>query len=138
MFQRKYNRVSKKYLDITRKMAIFVGSCSVPNSIVENDEFRSLVEALDSRYHVPGRTKITKEIDQVLLDMKSTILEIFSHAHKLVYVKRGMTSSYLGITGHFLCRHGYKKHIVMLAVRVLAHPHMAEHIKFTLDELLSE
>ena len=83
MFQRKYDRESKKYHEITRKMAFSVGSCSLPNSIVENDEFRSLVEALDSLYHVPGRAKITKEIDQVLLDMKGTIQEIFSHAHKM-------------------------------------------------------
>ena len=92
---------------------------------------------------MPGRPKITKEIDQVLLDMKGTIQNIFSHAHKIclradLWTKRGMTSSYLGITGHFLCRRGCKKHIVMLELCVLAHSHMAEHIKFTLDEVLNE
>ena len=44
-----------------------------------------------------------------------------------------MTSSYLGITGHYSCRHDYKKHTV---VRILAHSHMAEHIRSTLDEVL--
>ena len=92
---------------------------------------------------MPGRAKITKEIDQVLLDMKGTMQEIFSYAHKIslcadLWTKMGMTSSYLGITGHFLCRRGYKKHIVMLAIHVLAQPHTAEHIKFTLDEVLNE
>ena len=49
-----------------------------------------------------------------------------------------MTSSYLGITGHFFCRHDYKKLTVTLAVRILAYPHTAEHVRSTLDEVLNE
>ena len=36
-----------KYQEITCKMAIFIGSCNVPNELAENDEFQSLVEVLD-------------------------------------------------------------------------------------------
>ena len=58
-FQRKYYTQSSRYQMITRSLAIFVGSTNVPNSLVENVEFQSLLETLDPRYSVPGRTLIT-------------------------------------------------------------------------------
>ena len=54
-------------------MAIFIGSTNVPISLVENMEFQSLLEAIDPRYPVPGRTLIAKEIDKVLFVMKTNI-----------------------------------------------------------------
>ena len=47
---------SHKNQEITCKMAMFTGSCTVPISIVENEEFQSRVKALDPCYAVPGRT----------------------------------------------------------------------------------
>ena len=124
-------------------MAIFVGSCNVPNSLVENEEFRSFVETLDPRYQVPSRVQIGKEIDRVLFDLRGKIQEFLLYAQKIsvctdIWTKKGMTSSYLGITGHFFCRQDQKKHVVTLAVRILPHPHTAEYIRSTLDEVLSE
>ena len=142
-FQRKYDKESRKYRDITRKLAVFIGSCNVPNSLVENEEFRSFVQVLDPRYHVPGRARICKEIDQVLLGLKAKIQEFIADAQKItlcadIWTKKGMTSSYLGITGHFFCRLDQRKHIVTLAVRNLPHPHNAEHIRSTVDTVLGE
>lgn len=37
-FQRKYDKESHNYRD-TCKLAVFLGSCNVPNSLVENEEF---------------------------------------------------------------------------------------------------
>ena len=139
-FGRKYDKESRKYQDITRKLAVFIGSCNVPNSLVENEEFRSLVQVLDPRYIMPGRARICREIDHVLSDLKGKIQEFVSYAQKItdIWTKKGMTSSYLGITGHFFCRHDQRKHVVTLAVRILPHPHNAEHIRFTVDEVLVE
>ena len=47
-------------------MAVFIGSCNVPNSIVENAEFKSLIQVLDSRYPLPGRRLIGKELDSLI------------------------------------------------------------------------
>jgi len=101
-FQRKYDTKSHRCQFITRKLAIFIGSTSVPNSLVENMEFRSLLEAMDPRYPVPGRTLIGKEIDKVLLDMKTNIQAFISKAPKVslcadIWTKKGMSYSYLGL-----------------------------------------
>ena len=44
---------SEKY-KITKKLAIFIGSTSVPYSIVESQEFKVLVDELDMLYKVPS------------------------------------------------------------------------------------
>lgn len=68
---------------ITRRLAIFVGSSNVPNSLVENREFQSLLEALDPRYPIPGRTLLGREIEKVLFDMKANIRRVLSAAQKV-------------------------------------------------------
>lgn len=101
------------------------------------------MQVLDPHYHVLGRARICKEIDQVLLGLKAKIQEFVADAQKItlcadIWTKKGMTSSYLGITGHFFCRCDQRKHIVTLAVRNLPHPHNAEHIRSTVDTVLVE
>lgn len=54
---RAYDKNSAKYKAMTRKLAIFVGSSSVANSIVENMEFKDLLYTMDAHYPVPGRSK---------------------------------------------------------------------------------
>ena len=39
VIQRKYEKTSTQWQDVTRKMALFIASSNVPNSIVENAEF---------------------------------------------------------------------------------------------------
>ena len=52
----KYDKCSSRYVQITKAFAMFIGStnANVANSIVENDEFRSLVKVVDSRYPCQG------------------------------------------------------------------------------------
>ena len=76
----KYDKSSPRYLQITKALAIFIGSTNVANSIIENDEFRSLVKVLDSRYPMPGRTLIGKELDKVLATLKQNVEGSF-HQH---------------------------------------------------------
>jgi len=45
-FPRKYDRGGGQYQSITHKLAVFVGSTNLPNSIVENAEFHSLLNIL--------------------------------------------------------------------------------------------
>ncbi len=96
----KYDKESQRYQFITRKLALFVGGTNVANSIVENVFFQSLLEALDSRYPIPGRTLIGKEIDKVVIDMKAKIEVFLSQSNKVslcadIWTKKGMSSSYL-------------------------------------------
>ena len=77
-FEQKYEKNSDRYNYTTTKLAFFVGSTNVSNSIVENTAFQSLLEGLDPRYEVPGRTLIAKEIDKLLFDMSETYLVLNS------------------------------------------------------------
>ena len=50
-----YKKEHSRYKEISRKLAIFIGSTNTPTSIVENLEFKDLLHTMDSRYPVPGR-----------------------------------------------------------------------------------
>ena len=63
-----YDRNSEWYKNITKKLAVFVGS-----SIVENVKFQQFIKSLDSRYPLPSRTLLGKELDKVLVDLKANI-----------------------------------------------------------------
>ena len=67
---RKYEKQDVRYRKITRKLAVFAASSSVPNSIVESSEFRSLLEELDPRYPTPCRSALGKEINKVVMNIK--------------------------------------------------------------------
>ena len=101
-----YDRSSHRYQLITRKLAIFVGCTNVANSLVENEEFQSLIQKLDPRYKVPGRATVGKEIDKVMFDVKDCIQKVLADARKVslctdIWTKKGLTLSYLGLTAHF-------------------------------------
>ena len=142
-FQRKYDTKSHRCQVITRKMAVFIGSTNVPISLVENVEFRSLLEAIDPCYPVPGRTLIGKEIEKVLLDMNTNIQTFISKAQKIslcadIWIKKGMSSSYLGVTAHFFTKHDHTRRQVTLVVRQIHHPHTADTVREVIDEVLAE
>ena len=56
-----YSKDSHQYKAVTQKLAIFVGSFTI--AIVGNFEFVDLLETLDPRYPVPGRTALSKEFE---------------------------------------------------------------------------
>ena len=143
VMQRKYDKTSSRWQDITRKMAMFIATSNVPNAVVENAEFRLLMETLDPRYQTPSRARMAKEMDLLMADMKGRIKVFLDSAQKVsactdIWTKRGMTSSYLGVTAHFFSRHDHRRHCVTLAVRVFPHPHTADRIRSLLDEVLKE
>ena len=138
-----YDKSSQRYLHITKQLAIFIGSTNVPNSIVEDAEFRSLIKVLDSRYPMPSRTLIGKELDKVLATLKGNVAGFLSEARKVslcadIWSKKGLSSSYLGVTAHFFSKKDHKRHIVTLCVRRMPSPHTAEHVRQVVEEVLDE
>ena len=138
-----YSKDSPRYKLITRKLAIFVGSSSVANRIVENLEFQDLLSAMDNRYPVPGRSSIQKELDQIMIELKAKVSAYIESANAVsitcdIWSKRGLTSSYLGVTAHFYSRTDNRRHTVTLAVRRLTTSHTASNIRSLLDDILVE
>ena len=108
-------------------IAVFVEAGNILNSIVTNEDFRELLQTLDPRYSVPGKVAISHEIDMLYLEMKARVQSHMAKAKRVsfcidVWTKRGMTSSYLVVTGHFFC-HGNDNtsgiHAATLAVRCM-------------------
>ena len=78
-----YDRSSHCYQLITRTLPIFLGCTNVANSLVENEEFLSLIQTLDHRCEVPERASVGKEINQVMFDMKGCIQSVLADARKV-------------------------------------------------------
>ena len=110
---------------------------------MEDASFQSLLETLDARYPVPGRAVIGKEMDKLLLDMKLKVEASLAEARKIsfcadVWSKKGISSSYLGVTAHFFSQRDHQRHQVTLAVRRLPHPHTGENIRDAVESILEE
>ena len=138
-----YSKDSVRYRLICRKLAIFIGSTNIANSIVENIEFKDLLHAMDARFSMPGRSAISKEIDKVVIELKAKIGAYLLEARKIsicadIWTKRGMSSSYLGITSHFYSKKDHRRHSVTLAVRRLPSPHTGDNIRELVDDVLDE
>ena len=138
-----YDKGSDRYKAITKRVAIFIGATNMPNSLVENPEFKALLSACDPRYHVPGRGAISKEIDVILAEVKGKIQDSLSSANKInlcadIWTKRGMSSSYLGVSAHFFSRKDHKRQVATLAVRRMTGEHTGDNIRALVEEILKE
>uniref|UniRef100_A0A1X7VBL9 DUF659 domain-containing protein n=1 Tax=Amphimedon queenslandica TaxID=400682 RepID=A0A1X7VBL9_AMPQE len=141
--ERKYIVSSERHKAITKQMAIFIGFNNVPLSLVENDEFIRLVSVLHYQYEVSGRTKMGKDISCVTSKLKTIFFSILEKARLItictdIWTKRGMTSTYLGVTAHFFSNKDHKRHNVMLAARHFLSPHTASKIADLVQEILVE
>ena len=60
-----------------------MGCTSVVKSLLENEEFQSLIQTFDPRYKVPRRAAVSKEIDKVMFDMKACVQSFLGDARKV-------------------------------------------------------
>ena len=124
----KYAKDDPRQKLLDNMVAIYVGATNAPYSVVKNEHFKAMLQAFDARYRVPGSTHLLRVIDGVILEMKRGIQSALFNARKInfcadIWSKRGLTSSYLGITAHFYSPiHQCIKHAT-LAVRYLPYPH---------------
>ena len=137
--KRPYDSDSEKHKLKSKKLAVFIGSSNVPIRLVENAEFRG---TLDPRFTVPGRHLIGKKLDLLMIELQGSIQQHLSTARKVslcadIWSKKGLTSSYLGITAHFFSRKDHRRHRLTLAVRKsVPHPHTGECIRELVDQVL--
>ena len=138
-----YEKDSNRYKQVTRRLAMFVGVTNVANSIVENPEFRELLQELDPRYPPPSRAAVSREIDIVLIELKANIGSYIAQAQKLsicadIWTKKGMAASFMGVTAHFFSKKDHRRHSVTLAVKKMPSPHTADNVLQVVQEVLSE
>ena len=63
---------------ITKKLAIFIGSSNIANSVVENVEFKDLLHT----YAIPSRVYISRELDKVFIELKAKFGSCLQSANK--------------------------------------------------------
>ena len=136
-----YDVKSEKYKKITKKLAIFIGSTNVQYSIVKSQEFKDLLDKLDLSYRVPSQSALSKQLEQVLVDISAKIKSHVKNARKFhitcdIWTKKGMSESFLGVTAHFIANK--KLHLVTLALRKMPSPHTGERIYEFVQDILSE
>lgn len=135
-----YTKGSDRYKLPTRKLAIFIGTS---NSPVEDVALRDLLRAADQRCVAPSRTAISRGLESILFELKVKIGSYLQHVKKIhictdIWPKKGLTSLYLGITGHFFSWKDHRRHCVMLAVCHTPPSHTADNIRSVVEEVLSE
>ena len=127
-----YPKDSKKQQEITKKLAIFVGAANVPLLLIECPDFHDLLKELD-KHDIPGRKKLGKNIDAVYNNLKQSIIAIFSKVKRVsissnIWSKKGMTVSFLGVTGHCFVLPDRTRYNINIAVRRFESLHTAEQI----------
>ena len=138
-----YDIYSRKHKAITFRLATFICASNVPLALVDNSEFRGLIEELDPRYSLPHQNKMESEIEKIYQNSNAKVSESLGGATKIsicadIWSKPGMTASFLGITAHYLSSNDNQRHTVTLAVCNLPSPHTAERISNTVDNILRE
>jgi hypothetical protein len=63
-----------------KQLAICVGVTSMPNSIVTNEHFKSLIQTLDPQYYMPSRRRLGMLIDGTIECMKTNIRKVLQSA----------------------------------------------------------
>ena len=139
----KYGREDSRTKVITKKLAMYIGCTNTPNSIVENTHFKNLLEALDPAYPIPGRGGVATELNHLLTEMKAKIQLYLSFAKKVtlcadIWTKRGLSSSYLGVTAHWFSYKDKNRHCATLAVELMQGSITGQAIRFALDRILHE
>ena len=138
-----YSKESKRHTDITKKLAVFIGSTNAPLSLVDCEEFRDLLSEMDRRYDIPHRWKLGQEINKLYDRLKHNISLHLENAKRVtlccdVWSKQGMTASFLGTTVHFFTHHDKKKYSITLACRRFPSPHTGDRIAELLESVLDE
>ena len=110
-------------------------------SLVQNAEFQELLCELDSRYQMPGRFKIAKELDMLYSNLKEDLRKSLDSADRIslctdIWSKKGMTASFLGLTAHYYSRSKKAKCNFTIAVCRFESPHTAERVPSWLMKLL--
>lgn len=124
----KYGVDEERQKHINRALAIYVAGTNIANSVVDNSLFTSLITLLEPRYNIPGCSALSREIDVVFSDMKVKVKCNLMGARKInfcadVWSKKGLTSSYLGVTAHYYSPGDCSIRHAALAVRTLPYPH---------------
>jgi hypothetical protein len=132
----------QRYYD-TQSLAIFVGATGVPISLVDNEEFRELLQEMDRKFKVPHRKVMSQEISKIYSHLNEKIQCLLEEALTIsicadIWSKPGMTASYLGVTAHFFTFSSNRRHSICIALKRFPSPHTGMRIADLLNGITAE
>ena len=124
----KYNVDNSHQIVLDKTVAVFIAASNCPYSIIRNEDFRTMLLTFDPHYRFPGRSRLMSFVNDAIAVMKVGIQQDMASARKInfcadIWSKKGLSSSYLGLTAHFFCPAKQSIKHVTLAVRVFPYPH---------------
>lgn len=140
-WRKSYDKNSDDYKRRTEALGLFLGGTNVPVSIVENPLFKHMLTTFDGRYEPFGRYKAKSVIGNLRKRLDQKIMQALMEAKRIsfttdLWTKCDMTP-FMGVTAHFYGREDHKRHCVMIAIKVLPHPHTAENIYDKMMDILA-
>jgi hypothetical protein len=120
-----------------------VSTTSVPISLVEKEEFRELIWFLNEKIPFPARKGLVNECLNYFNDSKREIISMIHNSNYIslgvdIWSKKGLSESYLGITGYFYDNCEQVKRVLTLGLKLFPHPHNAENIRSKLQSFILE
>ncbi|KZS10105.1 Uncharacterized protein APZ42_025507 [Daphnia magna] len=103
-----YPKKSKKQILLRKRLAFFVSTTSFSTSLSENIDFHGYASGLDPRHTLPCRKRLTRDIIELAKKGRLLIKKRILSAHSKpmatadIWSKKGLSSSYLGITLHYI------------------------------------
>ncbi len=105
-----YSVDSQRHKALLKQTALFLANPSQSVNTIELRTFRQLVHELDPMFKLPHYASISSTISLLCEQMKNSIKESLSGAVSRialtadVWTKKAITSSYLGVTAHFVSK----------------------------------
>jgi hypothetical protein len=140
---KKYDRNDPIAKGFRSRLVKLVSTTSVPISLVEKEEFRELIWFLNEKIPFPARKGLVNECLNYFNDSKREIISMIHNSDYIslgvdIWSKKGLSESYLGITGYFYDNCEQVKRVLTLGLKLFPHPHNAENIRSKLQSFILE
>lgn len=139
----KYSSGHPKQAAFSHNLTLLLAGTSIPYQIVDDPLFKGVIQSIDPKICIPNRQAVSKSIRETEERLRSsikTLLGNLSHLISLsadIWSRRGLTSSFLGITAHFFSQDKNGPRCVLLAMPKFEKRHSAENILELMENALA-
>lgn len=103
----KYSASDPTQKQITNALMLFIAGNLTPLSVVENPDFKNLIESLNPKYQLPSRKHLSTNIlqqksSEIQSDIKEKVRSVQSICFTIDLWSNRQMKGFLGITGHFI------------------------------------
>ncbi|RXM97388.1 Zinc finger BED domain-containing protein 1 [Acipenser ruthenus] len=126
---------------ITKSLVKFICKDMRPISIVEGDGFREFCSEMESRYKIPSRTTISKNIIKLYDTTRANVKQILHDCKDIALTTDGWTSlatdAYVTVTAHCITD-SWELQDFVLQTKELRGSHTAENVAECISEILDD